>query len=140
MDTTQFDADLSLRLPIFAEDDRFDWNLHLRYAHEQTQYPPDLPVRYFRALTEFRELLGDSFLWQVRYTHPLANMILEPVPWKIQLLCEYADLLQHLFVNDPDCPIWRKNSDEQENKLLGGINLLIERQVNYIAIKNSVSR
>jgi|GEM_PF-5877761 len=104
MTTTQLDADLSLRFSIFAGDAHFDWEPHLRYARDQTLYPRDLTVRYVRALTQFREILGDSFLRQVRYSHPLANMIMEPGPWQIQVLCEYANLLQHLSNNDPDYP------------------------------------
>lgn len=104
MNTSQIDADLSLRFSIFAGDSRFDWEPHLHYARVQTLYPPDLTARYLRALTQFREMLGDPFLRQVRYSHPLANMILEPGPWQVHVLCEHADLLQHLTVNDPDYP------------------------------------
>jgi len=102
MDTTQFEADVALRFSILDINNHFDWDPHLRYAREQTLYPPDLTARYVYALTQLREILGASFLRQVRYTHPLANMILEPGPWQIQVLCEYADLLQHLSANDPN--------------------------------------
>jgi len=108
MNTTQLEADLALRFSIFNNNNRFDWEHHLRYAREQTLYPPDLTERYVRALTQLRQLLEDSFLRQARYTLPLANMILDPGPWQIQLLCEYADLLLYLSVHDPGYPLLRQ--------------------------------
>ncbi len=108
MDTTLFEADLSLRFSIFTPKNRFDWDSHLRYAHEQTLYPPDVTERYIRALSYFRELFDDTFLRQVQYSHPLINMILEAGPWQVHVLCEYADLLQHLSINAPDYPHLRQ--------------------------------
>jgi hypothetical protein len=108
MTTPQLDADIRLRFAIFRKDTRFIWANHFRYAQEQRLYPPELAHRYIEALTLLHQLLGESFLRQVRHTHPLANMILDAAPWQVHRICHYADQLHYLAGNDPHFPAFRQ--------------------------------
>lgn len=103
MNAQSVDRDLALRFSIFTNIESYkNWESYLNYAQNQTRFSKDITFKWIEAIEILRKLLGEDFIRQINQWHPLMGLISESCDWQVKRQIEYADILEQLFLHDPD--------------------------------------